>query len=253
MGLATGSTYHHVLETYGRARLYYGDDTMWDISHTDLLNRSVEVAGGYIENLINQDDFVWRDGDDRAKTEQNLYDMLKTWVSDPGYRWIGEGVETVGVEVEVRADFGSPHHTFLGYIDNVVDVPSVGHVGTDFKTAGRAWGGAKAAGDPRKLIQAPLYAEAYQQQTGIELVKFTYDVMTLGGKFMRVWVDVSEEARKPFIRRWYEMSQTIAMHEANGLDMAVNPDSMLCSEKWCDFWSICSMGEPLESLIHVNQ
>ena len=241
--LGKGSAYHHVLEAFGLARLYYGDN-VWN--GEDFFERAYAVGVGYLTEIVMRDDFYWGEKDTIEDMHQHLWNMLSMWASDPSYQWRGDGVGIMGVEVAVKADFGSEHHSFLGFIDGVYNVPDVGVVGTDFKTAGRAWGGAKAAGDPRKALQAPLYAEAWYQQTGTEMAGFTYDVMTQAGKFQRVWVDVSPAKRKPFIDRWVNMSNTIHLHHEAGLLMPTNPDSMLCSEKFCDYWTICPMGAELD-------
>ncbi len=114
-----------------------------------------------------------------------------------------------------------------------------------FGTAGRKWGGSKAQGDPRKLPQAALYAEAWFRLTGEEVNWVSYDVMTKQGKLERIWVKTNAKIRETFVQKWVSTSNEIAMYKAAGMALPANPGSNLCSPKWCGFWDICDFGEAL--------
>ena len=61
-------------------------------------------------------------------------------------------------------------------------------------------------------------------------------------------VEVTAEVRKTFIDRWVETSNMIEMFRAMDMDMPTNPSSILCSPKWCSFWTYCPMGEGLDKI-----
>lgn len=261
LGLALGSAWHHAMETYGTARLQLGDQTVGALIPEDLANLYPMMVG-HLEASIHRDDFVWPEEvndpaqpeitAETARTEAHdrLYTMLHAWSSEPSYQWMDGTTPIEAVEQEVRVELDSPHHQFRGFIDSVYRAPTYGPIGVDFKTAGRAWshqkdGLGKGDGNPRKLVQAPLYAEAWLRLTGEEMNWFAYDVMTYAGKFERVFVDVNAQVRDTFIRRWREVSSAIHLYGDNGMDMPHNPDHMLCSPKWCSYWDICDLGEGL--------
>lgn len=231
--LTLGSSYHTALEN-----LYRGE-TWGEASY-----RAFE----YMVAAWQGDDFIVNDGDmSLAEAHTALSVMLQAYVDEQA-QW--KNVQSV--EHEVRADFGAASHVLLGFIDLTVKGDTDDHILVDHKTAGRAWGGAKKAGDPRKLLQAPLYAEAYEMQNpGIHVNWFAYDVMTYKGKFHRTWVNVSPDARRPFIKRWVDMAQQIEMYNDAGMEMPCNPSGFLCSSKWCSYWDMCEMGSPLEQTLEV--
>lgn len=257
LGLATGRAWHWGMEQWGRLRIasQQGVVSIDDLAD-DWMDRLHAIITGHLIEDTNRDDFVWQPGDDISQAVAELWTMQQAWASDPNYMWLAEdGSVTVDtVEVRVLTEMGSPHHQMHGYIDAVfrlIDEPIL----VDYKSAGRAWGSPKVyedkesgrlMGDPRKLIQAPLYAEAYERSTGERVNWVVFDVMTKAGRFQRVWVDVSPERRQPFITRWQLVSQAIHLHQSAGVPMAPNPGSFLCSPKWCSYWDICPMGEPLE-------
>ena len=245
VGLALGGAWHKGMETFQLARMYYGDRLLALMPPELLIDNLYQIMTGYFAEEAAADDFVWADGESMGEVHERLHRMITAWAAHDSNKWMGDGTKPIATEEEVVVEFGSDHHVMRGFIDLVLETPH-GVVGVDHKTAGRAWGGPKATGDPRKLIQAPLYAEAYLRQTGVEMAFFCYDVVTYAGKVQRVWVNVGQEVRDPFIERWKEMSDHIYAIETAGLDMPTNPESNLCSVKWCSYWSICPMGEALD-------
>lgn len=248
MGTAIGSAWHAALEWYDLARM---GQVEW--AEEDPVPVMQGVAVKTLADRMADESFEWRDGD--PSTEEavaQLHVMLESWAAtDVGAKWDGDtetNIEIVASEVEVFADFGSEHHIFHGYLDRVVRVDGT-LVGTDNKSTGRAYGGRKGSGDPRELPQAPLYAEAWSQEFGEEMNHFAFDVTTKAGKFQRIWVPTSPLVRAPFIERWRNVSESIALHESKGLDMPCNPSHFLCSEKWCDYYKICPMGAPVDELM----
>jgi hypothetical protein len=245
VGLALGGSWHVAMETYHNARIYYGDSLITLMPGPLLLDNLYQIAVGYFTEQAGRDNFVWQEGESVGETHERLYKMLTTWASDPVARWFADGYVPRATEEEVVVELGSAHHVFRGFIDLVVDTP-YGVTLVDHKSAGRAWGGAKAKGDPRKLIQAPLYAEGWERLTGEKVTHVAFDVMTYAGKFQRVWVNVSPKVREPFIDRWGDVSNMIALYKTAGMDLPTNPSNNLCSEKWCSFWEICPMGAALD-------
>jgi hypothetical protein len=237
LGLVVGGVWHTVLEEYHRGT------EPWP--HTlDLIrwmrDRSVELM---VEAADTEQGIAYDEDQDMFTGIDWLNIMAGSFAMDAPVRWDGKPV--IGVEVEVRADLGSPFHQLHGYLDLVVD-DTFGPVGVDHKTAAKPWRKPKALGDPRHLIQAPLYAEGWFRMTGQEMNWFAYDVMTYGGLFDRVWVDVCAEIRAPFVERWVEMSALIHLYQREGLTPPVNPSSFLCSSKYCPWWEHCPAGAGLE-------
>jgi len=248
VGLALGGAWHKGMETYQKARMYYGDRLLALMPPDLLIDHLYQIMTGHFAEEANQEDFLWGDGESIGEVHERLHKMITAWTAHESNKWMGDGYTPIATEEEVLVELGSENHVMRGFIDLIMETPH-GVIGVDHKTAGRAWGGAKAAGDPRKLIQAPLYAEAYMRLTGVEMDHFCYDVVTYAGKVQRVWVDVRQEVREPFIQKWREMSDMIAVFEKAGLEMPTNPDNNLCSEKWCSYWSICPMGAALDRTI----
>ena len=253
-GLAKGSAWHWGMETFGRARMYYGDDVVESIDKAELAERLEAIMVGYLGETMARDDYETLDDDETVETVvSQLWTMLQSWMSEPSNMWMGEGVEIQAVEERVQVELGADNHQFLGYLDAVMRVPEYGVVGVDYKSAGKAWahqkdGHGKGDGDARKLPSAPLYAEAWLRDTGEEMDWFAFDVMTVAGKFERVWVDVRPEVRKTFISNWIATSDMIELYREAGMDMPTNPSSFLCSPKWCSFWIYCPMGEGLDKI-----
>jgi hypothetical protein len=233
------------METYQKARMYYGDNLIALMPKQVLVDNLYQIMVGHFTEEANREDFRWNDGESVGEVHERLHTMLTAFSGEPSYQWREKGLTPVATEAEVVVDLDSDSHVLRGFIDLIVETPQ-GVIGVDHKTAGRAWGGAKAAGDPRKLIQAPLYAEGWMRQTGQEMVWFAYDVMTYAGKFQRVWVDVRPEVRKPFIERWQQTAEMVSLYEQAGLELPTNPSNNLCSEKWCSYWEICPMGAELD-------
>ncbi len=246
LGLLFGSSWHKVMETFNRSRLYIGDEMMSKMPSDYLSDKGYSIAMGYMAEGLLADNFVSMPDDDFDLSSSQMNLMLQAWANaDPSYRWMGdEQVSVIGIEQYLRVDMGSEHHDFVGVIDAVYDTPR-GVVICDYKTAGRKWGGSKAQGDPRKLPQAALYAEAWLRLTGEEVNWVSYDVMTKQGKLERIWVKTNAKIRETFVQKWVSTSNEIAMYKAAGMALPANPGSNLCSPKWCGFWDICDFGEAL--------
>ncbi len=253
-GLAKGSAWHWGMETFNRARMYYGDHVVGLIDKAELAERLEAIMVGYLMETMGREDYETRDDDEPLDVlVGQLWTMITSWMSEPSNMWMGDEVKIEAIEQVVHVEFGSDHHQFRGYLDAVYRVPEYGVVGVDYKTAGRAWahqkdGHGKGDGDPRKLPSGPLYAEGWLREYGEEMDWFAFDVMTVAGKFERVWVDVRAEIRKTFVDRWVDTSNMIELHRAAGMDMPTNPSAILCSPKWCAFWTYCPMGEGLDKI-----
>lgn len=262
MGLAKGRAWHWMMEQFARYRLAAQEglvDTE-DLAD-DWLDRLYAIGVGYFEQEINREDFQPREDDDRPGVHSQLWTMLTSWVTDPGQMWLAaDGSITVEtVEANVLTELGSDHHQLNGYIDavyRITDGEDHHVVLVDYKAKGKAVGSneytiddetGRLMGDPRKFIQAPLYAEGWERSTGEIVSWVVFDVMTKAGKFQRIWVDVRPSKRQPLIERWQQVSSTVHMYQEAGMDMPTNPGHYLCSEKWCSYWDICPMGAPYES------
>jgi len=253
LNMARGSAWHAALEWFNINRLNEGEDWARMLSAKASLTMN-GVMFDTLEQITSLDEFVLDEGETITNTILHLSNMEDRWrrgSSDD--RWLSEGVTLVDKEMHLFIPEFGLTHDFNGYADAVYKVDRVtGHVGVDYKATSKVWGGDKGAGNPRKLIQATLYAEAYERLTGYPMDWFAYDVMTVAGKFQRVWVSTSPEIRRPFLERWEEQTTTIMLHQNAGIDMPTNPDHILCSAKWCGFWDICPMGEALAQDLTTN-
>ena len=253
LGTARGRAWHAAMEFY---------NTFPDLeqqSTIDMIDQLDAVALVRLTEVVGEDNFEWQEGDDFPEVLEQLHVMVESYCkAEPSVRWAEDGISTLAIERGVFADMGSPSHVMPGVIDVVklvlpAEVGAKGTVvGVDYKSAGRAWGGRKALGDPRTVIQPPLYAEAWEQVTGDPMDWFAMDVMTVKGKFQRVWYPTSKPHRQPFIDRWKAVSAQIAMHQEQGLPMPTNPGHMLCSPKWCSYWDICPMGAEYDSVLNPS-
>lgn len=273
LGLLRGGAWHHGLEAWNLARMYYGDvhlalaaiespddsqpsefvaaERMFTIMaghlYENMFDRDGNLAEGYVH-----DDSKWHPDPRQAAQDASLqlYEMAKSYMAQPPqHRWMGDGLKVEAVESHVLVDFGSEYHQMNGYIDVVINHHAHGPVGVDYKSATKRWNQKKRSGDPRRLIQAPLYAEAWTRLTGEEMNWFVYDVMTINGQFDRVWVDVSPEVRQVFIKRWVDLSTQIHLQTEAGRDFPHNPSHILCDPRYCGFWDICDMGIGLEQTL----
>lgn len=244
LGTARGRAWHKAMEFWNTNR-----DTA-KLLDPDLLKDALyKEAAKELAAVTSSPEMVWFDGDSAPVALAELWAMVQAFVAaDPGTRWDEPGISVLGAEVPVLGDFGSPHHVMPGVIDAVFEVNG-DVIGVDYKSAGRAWGGAKAEGDPRKVIQPPLYAAAWAAQNGRPMDWFCMDVMTVKGKFQRIWVPTHPTVREPFVDRWNHMSAQITMHKEQGMNMPTNPGHILCSEKWCNYWEVCPMGAEYEELL----
>lgn len=231
---AVGSAWHHGMERIAKGEVK--------------IDELVPVLMGAFEAEVSDPHFYPRPGETLEQGRVELAVLAGSYARrDEGGRWDDPDVEIVAIEQEVRADFGSEYHVFHGVIDRVIRVNNT-LIGLDEKTANRAYGGPKAAGDPRQLPQAPLYAEAWALEFGEEFDYFAYDVTTkTKGQFQRIWVPVTPEARAPFIERWRNISRMIGWAKENDVELPTNPSHFLCSAKWCDYYTICPMGQSMDA------
>ena len=253
LNMARGSAWHAALEYANTIRLERETSTDLydpkDLAAGMLEGAMGKVATETLDRITSDPDFTLEPNESVGDAAWYLNQMLLTYLTaEPGDRWALEKVRLVDKEMHLFIpDFGLTHD-FNGYADAVYDVDGItGHIGVDYKATSKAWGGDKAKGDPRKLLQAPLYAESYERLTGIPMDWFAFDVMTIAGKFQRVWVPTNPTVRKPFLERWHQMTETINLHHEAGQEMPTNPGHILCSAKWCPFFDkICPMGSQLD-------
>ncbi len=278
LNLARGHAWHWMMEQWGRFRLWaqeYRPDVENPVELLDQewLGKLYSLGMGHLTETMHSDEYEAHPKDDSFdEVADQLWTMLKVWSGNPHYMWMGDGITFQTVEARVLTEMGSDHHQMQGYLDAVVEIeaerdkeleekyPGIDTtvrqtVLVDYKSAGRAWGTDRVRydeelgryiGDPRKIVQAPLYAEAWERATGDVVQWVCFDVMTIKGKFMRVWVPVAPAKREPLLVRWRQVSDEIQMYREAGVDMPANPGHFLCSSKWCPYWDRCPLGEPYE-------
>lgn len=282
MSQAVGRAWHWMMEQWGRLRMYTDTETHDEvmpllIGGAELtekpgdgwFNLLYAMGVGHLTETIKSDEYIARADDDLDAACSTLWAMLTHWRQSPDAMWLGKGLKYQAVELRVLTEMGSEHHQMNGYIDAVLTLTTetspelsryeglsqreIQTILVDYKSAGKVWGSDRVTfdeklnryiGDPRKIIQAPLYAEAWERTTGEVVDYVCFDVMTYKGKFMRVWVPVTPEKRAPMLERWQQVSDEIVMYREAGKDMPANPGHFMCSEKWCPFWDRCPMGAP---------
>lgn len=250
INMARGVAFHRALERLNTKRT---EGMRWTTGRH--IEDALVIAKNHLSNVNHGYEPSLFSAEEIAESEAILTLVLQTYFQGgPALQWREPGIKLTEYEALLYVPGFGTHHAFHGYADAIYEVPEVGMVGVDYKLAGKMWSGAKLAGDPRVLIQAPLYAEAYERlHPGVRMDWFAYDLFTIGGRFERIWVPTNAALRAPFIRRWEEVSASIKLHEDAGLPMPTNPSHILCSEKWCGFWTICPMGEPLtEAMAQVS-
>jgi len=249
-----------------RGSVWHQEMEWWNIKHKengaefkaffpDLRTNLTDIMADGVSDALVYNRDAWEEAGVLAEMNAEMLDVATDLVkmtdvflnADDETQWVTPGVEVAAHEELLYVEnFQDTSHDFIGYADAVLRVPGVyGVVGVDYKATGKAWGGAKGSGDPRKLVQPPLYAEAWEQMHSEPMDWFVMDVMTKAGKFQRVWVPTGWEVREPFLGRWTDVVQDIDSHRDQGHNHPTNPSHFLCSVDYCDYWDFCPMGQPL--------
>jgi len=132
-------------------------------------------------------------------------------------------------------------------------------VGVDHKTSGKGWDEWKH--HPRKKAQGPLYVWAMQQlYPDAPGYKFVYDIIGYPNKkagkvnpagwckFDRREANPGPEHIEAALARVAKAAYLYEKVRGAGIDLPPNPTSTLCSERYCDYFSICPFGEALSHL-----
>ena len=99
---------------------------------------------------------------------------------------------------------------------------------------------------PRKNNQAAWYVSALQQIfPDAPGYRFCFDIITYAGKFDRRMVDPEPRHIEAVDAKALQVATVYRTLRAVGTDLPANPSSNLCSEKYCDFWTICPHGANL--------
>lgn len=241
-----GQAWHHALESYYGAR--QRDPAVFDLPTEVVEWRMLTIGTGWLEEGWEQPDFRFTPDTSTLRTQQDCIQavtrMTEAW---------GMGRHTVGTEwddeyeivaTEARVMTEMKHHLFRGVIDLVLRHQGLGTVIVDHKTAKQKWSSVKQ--DLRRLVQAPLYAEAWFKATGEDPTWAAYDVMTHKGAFTRIWVPVAREVRAYTLDRWTDLGDLISWYRERDQDMPMNTNSPLCQSRYCPHWEYCPSGEALD-------
>lgn len=242
-GALVGTAWHAMMETYYGARRAWPNE--WLAGETVEM-RMLDVGIGRLTEGMADPLFTWQQDNANLRTPvdcvNTLNRMAGAWVTGRGHGldWTLDGGRIIETEMGVGVEMEG--HWFQGVLDLVVEYPQRGVVIVDHKTAARKWSRVKE--DMRRLVQGPLYAEAMYRVTGWDAEWATYDVMTYGGAFTRVWVPVSQSVRGYTVSRWHDLAELIDSYQ--GRDLPMNPTSPMCQEKYCKHWDICPSGAALD-------
>jgi hypothetical protein len=194
-------------------------------------------------------EFKWSDDvPDQATAHDLIAQMLTAYWPD---HWPADW--TV-LAVEIHGNITDP---YIGWdckvgADLVLLDPNDWVWGIDFKTSHKSWN--KGKEHPRKNVQSPFYNRLLKQIfDGHAGYRFVFDIMkypnTKSGPVLDRRVSdpqpEHEEAVKVMARQFITVYEKV--HVELGEDLPANPQSNLCSEKYCDFWNGCPHGAALDN------
>jgi hypothetical protein len=262
---AVGTAYHAGLEQH-----YKWADIVDD---PPVLRETLEVATENLTGAIARGEergtFAWDEkfpdeGAARAAVSGMLTHYFTVELEDGPIPWPAEDWEVLGVEVPWEFEHPAPLGDALTLTSRGIDLV-LRHrvtdwiVGVDHKTTGRGWDAHKH--DPRKKAQGPLYVWAMQHlYPDAPGYKFVYDIMSYPTKragkngpagwcnFDRREADPQPEHIEAALARVAKAAWLYEKVRGAGMDLPPNPTSTLCSERYCDYFSICPFGKALSHL-----
>jgi hypothetical protein len=265
---AVGTAYHAGLEQFYGARIARAEGRpSWD--RPVELDEVIAVARDSIRNAVaNADEFAWDEKfpDEeaaRACVSGMLTHYFTVELEDGPIPWSADDWEVLGVEVPWELPHPAPLSDELLLTSRGIDLvlrhrESGWIVGVDHKTTGRGWDAHKH--DPRKKAQGPLYVWAMQNlYPDAPGYKFVYDIMSYPTKkagknpagwcnFDRREADPQPEHIEAALARVAKAAWLYEKVRGAGMDLPPNPTSTLCSERYCDYFSICPFGKALSHL-----
>jgi hypothetical protein len=237
---AIGTAYHKALEIYYAGR-QSGLPAAPEPAQVGLFvedayeefDREIEKAG---------ETWVWETSKDQC--QDKIRAMLMTYFTG-SHSWDGastsfywpEGYRVIGTEVSFTHEWYQGHFAH-GTIDLVLEDPNGWTVLVDHKTAKKKWPQGKE--DPRKNIQAPWYVYWWSTLNETSDVYFAFDVMTYGGTFERRPVRPTVKDQELVLAKAKFYAGILSTLGPD--DLAGNTSSALCSERYCDSWSVCPHG-----------
>lgn len=228
---AIGTAYHAGLEAFYSAR---PEEMMADAN--EKLQAESETPG-----------FAWDEGSGLDDAWLIVEGMLHTYLADEC--WWPDDHTVLGVEVEMLAPLRRGW-VRRGYTDLVLEheyeempedsfdaVTRKELILVDHKSARKPWKRHKESW--RQTPQPSWYVDlALECFPGYDRYRFVFDVMTLDGKFERREAPVSHASIEGTRGKAHRVCDLIDQ----GGPYPPNVGSFLCSEKWCDWWSICPFG-----------
>lgn len=249
---AVGSAYHKALENYALDRIDHGyfepDEAELSglvfIAHQEFDRISAGGTSHISEATRERGDFRWDEKfPDRETAHAGIEKMVRSYFEGKHY-WPEEWTY-LGSEIPFELPwFGE--HTRGGSMDLVLEGPDGGILVDDQKTAGRKWDQGKSS--PRKKGQAAWYLwAAMDLWPGRPSYRFTYSIMTYTGQFERREATPTPAQINAHAQRMADLVTTYVVVRANGAELPANPASTLCNSKWCDFFSVCPFGAPVDA------
>jgi hypothetical protein len=173
---------------------------------------------------------------DRDQAIQTMIQAIKRYY-DEGHEW-GPDYEVVAVEMSFDLPWPEmPGWRRSGTIDLVLAKDGQ-YILDDHKTARKPW--QKSKGGPTNP-QAAWYQAAWGEYSGSDNMAFVYSVMPFEGAFERRLATRTPKQVEMTLRRVADIARLIDQ----GGPFPPNPESFLCSEAYCDYWSICPYGSVL--------
>lgn len=246
---AVGTGYHAGLEHHYAARR----DGRPIPTTVECVDAAVDVFQRSLVTDLYDDtpivEFRWDENVPDQNTAESHIRAMVSHYFDHGCEWPADWQV---LDVESHVQLTDPR---LGQVkfgaDLILSAPDGGLVIEDHKTAGKTWGQGKS--DPRKNVQAPFYQRlARQIWPDRPYYRFTFGVMLLprpkaGIVFSRIVCDPQPVHEEAIVARALDFlfAYNVLVVE-HGLDLPANPNSSLCSPKFCDFFSGCPHGAILE-------
>lgn len=198
-----------------------------------------EAAQTHLRELIDEGNFKWTNITDENHLFIYADAMCQAFVRDllPEVDRGGHVEHTFTLGIGTFGEFnGKPVNIF---INGTMDYVTPGGVIWDWKTAARKYSQSEKQ---RQSIQASMYALASHKSGFVDEwpVRFNYGVMTRAANSVGQIVPV---VRTEAHARWLQSQIVNVVHASlrAGIDTPwlANDQNNLCSERWCQFWSIC--------------
>ncbi len=190
-------------------------------SHEDIgLAEVQEAAAAEFESMLAE--AVWDEDEDPGKIKDTTIELVSLYHNE-----VAPNIQPVTAEQFFTIDLGE--YTLKGVIDLIDDGGNI----RDTKSRGRT----PSQREADESLQLTAYAMAYRELTGKKEQSVMLDNLVelkRGPKY----VQLQSQRNEQDIRRFKNIANAV-FGAIKGGAFCPNPNSMMCSEKNCNFWKIC--------------